>query len=132
MKIYVYILVRLSDFLMIWYHNAKLKKLLHLHSVTPSIPAAQPNGALIEEFDVTQQSSGSWEITMKPTNCRTDIGLIEVNGTAPVNDTATMKVYTPTSSATISIEQLQAASRPVGGTLKLSYDNIVVEGTYAL
>ena len=99
--------------------------------MTPSIPAAQPNGALIEEFDVTQQGNGSWEITMKPTNCRTDIGLIEVNGTAPVIYTATKKLYSPASSATISIEQLQAASRPVGGTFKLSYENIVVEGSHS-
>ena len=69
---------------------------------------------------------------MKPTKCGTNIGLIGVNGTSPSIETATKRLYQLPSSVVISVEQLQAASLPVGGTFKLSYENIVVEGVYEL
>ena len=98
--------------------------------MVPSKPAAQPNGILVENFDVIQRGNGSWEISLKPTKCGTNIGLIGVNGTLPFNETATKIFYRLSSSVVVAVEQLQAASRPVGGAFRLSYESIFIEGIY--
>eukprot|EP00795_Rhopilema_esculentum_P009048 gene9048-16692_t len=96
--------------------------------VTPTLPAAQPNGALIQSFEVTKPSNNSIEISMHVADCVTNVGLMKIHGKTASKTTATSATYSLSGTATVTVTQTQKASSPVTGTFDLLYEDKLFEG----
>ena len=92
------------------------------------MPAAQPNGALIESFDVSKLSTGSWEVSIKPADCAENLGLFNVLGKNATTVTPSNKTYVISERATLSVTLKQRTSPAVKGKFDLVYDGKRIEG----
>eukprot|EP00794_Sanderia_malayensis_P006708 gene6708-7470_t len=91
-------------------------------TVTRTLPGAQPDGAIIETFDVTQPSNGTWQISMKPADCFENLGLIRINNLTGISNGTSFTTYALSSSVLMNVSRIQKTSPPVKGTFDVTWD----------